>query len=94
MSEIPDTSTHREEEEDIECPECGSLDVILDETRGEHICRNCGTVVSEKLIDDGPEWRAFTAEERSKRSRVGSPTTITIHDKGLSTQIGDSIVAA
>ncbi|MHA1201863.1 MAG: transcription initiation factor IIB [Candidatus Heimdallarchaeaceae archaeon] len=88
MSKIPDKSSHREEEEEIECPECGSVDVILDETRGEHICRNCGTVVQEKLIDDGPEWRAFTAEERSKRSRVGSPTTITIHDKGLSTQIG------
>ena len=75
------------EEEQITCPECGSTDVVLDQTRGEHICRECGTVVEDKLIDDGPEWRAFTAEERSKRSRVGSPTTITIHDKGLSTVI-------
>ena len=54
MSKTPDKSSQRDEEEDMECPECGSIDVILDETRGEHICRNCGTVVEEKLIDDGP----------------------------------------
>lgn len=40
------------------------------------------------MIDDGPEWRAFNSAERSKRSRVGSPTTYTVHDKGLSTHIG------
>jgi transcription initiation factor TFIIB len=39
-------------------------------------------------VDDGPEWRAFNSAERSKRSRVGSPVTMTVHDKGLSTQIG------
>jgi transcription initiation factor TFIIB len=40
------------------------------------------------IIDDSPEWRAYSSEERDSRSRVGSPTTYTIHDKGLSTQIG------
>lgn len=44
-------------------------------------------VISEKLIDQGPEWRAFDLEEREKRSRVGSPSTYTLHDKGLSTMI-------
>ena len=27
-------------------------------------------------------------QKRANRSRVGSPTTLTLHDKGLSTQIG------
>ncbi len=76
------------EQEKVICPECGSEDVIQDVHKGDKICRNCGTIVDDKMIDDGPEWRAFTSEERSKRSRVGSPTSITIHDKGLSTQIG------
>jgi len=70
------------------CPECGSKNLIQDKTRGETICRNCGTVVDSLLIDDSPEWRAYNSAERDSRSRVGAPTTYTIHDKGLSTQIG------
>ena len=35
----------------------------------------------------GPEWRSFTAEDRMKKSRVGSPINYSIHDKGLSTMI-------
>ncbi|MFX1452811.1 MAG: TFIIB-type zinc ribbon-containing protein, partial [Promethearchaeota archaeon] len=46
------------------CSECGSAEITNDETRGELICRNCGMVLSEKLIDQGPEWRAFNLEER------------------------------
>ena len=48
---------------------------------------DCGIVILESTIDQGPEWRAFTSEERNKRSRVGSPMTYTVHDKGLSTII-------
>jgi transcription initiation factor TFIIB len=70
------------------CPDCGSNSTVQDFQRGDTICRDCGTVIEDSLIDDGPEWRAFTSDERSKRSRVGSPTTYTVHDKGLSTQIG------
>jgi transcription initiation factor TFIIB len=69
------------------CSECGSTDIVCDETRGETICNNCGLVIKEHMVDTGPEWRSYTAEERKKRSRVGSPITYAIHDKGLSTMI-------
>ena len=39
------------------------------------------------MLDKGPEWRAFTQEEKASRSRVGMPTSYSIHDKGLSTTI-------
>ncbi|MFW5919772.1 MAG: transcription initiation factor IIB, partial [Halanaeroarchaeum sp.] len=39
-------------------------------------------------IDRGPEWRAFDADERSEKSRVGAPMTKMMHDEGLSTNIG------
>jgi len=71
----------------ITCPECGSHEIHHEYTRGETVCADCGIVIDEKQIDQGPEWRAFTSEERDKRSRVGSPTTYTVHDKGLSTMI-------
>ena len=70
------------------CIECGSNDVICDDTRGEIICNTCGIVIEEHMVDMGPEWRSYTAEERKKRSRVGSPVNYSIHDKGLSTMIG------
>ena len=72
----------------MRCPDCGQSNIVQDYTRGDSICSDCGTVVDSNLIDDGPEWRAFNTAERSKRSRVGSPTSYTVHDKGLSTHIG------
>ncbi len=68
------------------CPECGG-EVLADKTHGERICETCGLVVDEDGIDRGPEWRAFSHQERQDRSRVGSPTTNLQHDKGLSTNI-------
>ena len=69
------------------CPECGSTNLIHDYDTGETICGNCGLVVQDVMIDKGPEWRAFTQEEKESRSRVGIPTSYSVHDKGLSTSI-------
>jgi transcription initiation factor TFIIB len=60
---------------------------MKDHESAEIVCMGCGYVVITKLTDQGPEWRAFDAEQRAKRARAGAPTTFTIHDKGLSTTI-------
>jgi transcription initiation factor TFIIB len=70
------------------CPECGNKNLISDDSRGEIVCNVCGLVLIQRIIDSGPEWRAFTSEEANKKVRVGAPTTLTLHDKGLSTMIG------
>jgi transcription initiation factor TFIIB len=75
-------------EEIEQCPECGSIQLSKDYSRAELVCRNCGFILDENMIDQGPEWRAFDSEQREKRARTGSPMTYTIHDKGLSTTIG------
>jgi len=75
-------------EEIAQCPECGSKHLSKDYSRAELVCRNCGLVLDEDIIDHGPEWRAFDSEQREKRARTGAPMTYTIHDKGLSTVIG------
>ena len=72
-------------EEIVQCPECGSNHLSKDYSRAELVCRNCGLVLDENMIDQGPEWRAFDSEQREKRARTGAPMTYTIHDKGLST---------
>ena len=68
------------------CPECGSF-LLRDPEYAEIVCQDCGFVVTSKLVDRGPEWRAFDHEQLAKRTRVGAPLTYTIHDKGLSTKI-------
>ncbi|NKE37815.1 transcription initiation factor IIB [Natronococcus sp. JC468] len=87
----------REDENEIEeaeadaalptCSECESGNIIQKSNTGERICEDCGLVVEDEMIDSGPEWRAFNHNERQKKSRVGAPTTQTMHDKGLTTQI-------
>jgi transcription initiation factor TFIIB len=69
------------------CPECGGVNLIEDFDQGETICQDCGLVLSQNLMSRGPEWRAFTKEEKDERGRVGIPTSFSIHDKGLSTVI-------
>jgi len=70
------------------CPECKGKNLVHDYELGETICGDCGLVVYEQMMDKGPEWRAYTSEEKASRSRVGMPTSYSIHDKGLSTTIG------
>jgi len=73
-------------DEPRQCPNCGSTDFVVSESH-ELVCANCGLVLREEVIDLGAEWREFTQEERNKRARAGPPTTLTVHDKGLSTTI-------
>ena len=69
------------------CIGCGESLFTNDYTRGENICTSCGLVSSDRIANRGPEWRAFTAEERDSRERTGAPMKLSIADKGLSTMI-------
>jgi transcription initiation factor TFIIB len=73
------------------CPECGSPNLIEDPNRGEMICKDCGLVLKEEIIDTGQEWRAFDSEQMSRRARGGAPLTFTKHDKGMTTEIGKGV---
>jgi len=70
------------------CPECGSINLILHKDRGEVVCKDCGLVIEEKMIDFGQEWREFDHDQADKRRRTGSPMTWTKFDKGLGTDVG------
>jgi len=81
--EVPKPRNHLSDN----CPECTSKNLVHDYDTGETICGDCGLVLYDQTIDKGPEWRAFTQQEKASRSRVGMPTSYSIHDKGLSTAI-------
>ncbi len=70
------------------CPECSSVNLVHNHDTGEMVCGDCGLVLREQAMNKGPEWRAFTQQEKVTRSRVGMPTSYSVYDKGLSTTIG------
>src|SRR5437773_95909 len=71
MSQFANTNTRdvtfRREREPAEgrdparCPNCGSFALYVDPVRGERVCDNCGFVVDEALVDQGPDWTTVEA---------------------------------
>ncbi|KXA95837.1 transcription initiation factor IIB [candidate division MSBL1 archaeon SCGC-AAA259I14] len=80
-------SKEDEKGKEIECPCCGDSITVRDYQQSTVICENCGRVLKEEIKDLGPEWRAYSQEGHEEKSRAGPPSTQTMHDKGLSTQI-------
>jgi transcription initiation factor TFIIB len=85
--EETETTDHKGHAKVQLCPECKSPNLMRDYDTAEVVCMDCGLVLAAKIVDRGPEWRAFDDEQRAKRTRVGTPLTYAIHDKGLSTMI-------
>ncbi|VVB69809.1 Transcription initiation factor IIB [uncultured archaeon] len=71
----------------MNCPECKSPNIKKDMEKVELICQNCGLILEEGLIQEGPEWRAFDAEQRASRARTGAPLKYMSPNKGLVTEI-------
>lgn len=69
------------------CPECEENSVVADDVNGELVCEDCGCIVKNRLIDTSAEWSAYNHSESEETSRVGSPLTKLLHDKGLTTKI-------
>ena len=67
---------------------CNKSQTVTDLESGELICSSCGLVISEKIQETRPEWRAFNNAEVKDRSRTGIPTSLARHDMGLATVIG------
>lgn len=66
------------------CPTCGARGekFVVDEVRGELICSVCGTVLQDHMINYGPEWRVFGAEDDLSRVRAG-PISPRLPNHGL-----------
>ena len=62
---------------------CSESIIITDYETGEMFCQNCGRILQEKTTDGKKEDGAFTQNQHM-------PTSLTMHDMGLSTIIGKS----
>jgi len=52
------------------CPHCNSTDIFNDKDSGERVCKGCGVVLSETIMDPGREWRAYSNEDIDERQRA------------------------
>lgn len=71
--------------QDNRCVRCNKGTKVTDQESGEIFCGNCGYVISERIEDSGPEYRNFM--DGDDRSRAGAATSLSRHDRGLSTVI-------
>lgn len=76
------------------CESCGSQDVVTDYSAGDVVCRGCGMILGERIIDDTPEWRNFANDDRggdpAAKSRVGDVMDQRLNDVSLSTYLVDT----
>ncbi len=72
------------------CTECGSINLFVNREKGEIICKDCGLVIEDKMVEFGQEWREFEGDGGSENSqrRTGAPMTYTQFDQGLGTEVG------
>ena len=70
--------------------DCTKGPLVTDNATGEVLCGHCGLVLVEKSEDSGPEFRRYDLEEYLENTRTGGSTSLTLHDRGLSTVIGSS----
>src|SRR5256885_7455139 len=78
------TDKVREVEITTQCPECHGDHLVRDYSRAEIVCEDCGLVLDDMIIDEGPEWRALDSEERGGPGGGGAPRPIIAPHKGLS----------
>jgi len=66
---------------------CKKNKLITDLATGEIACTNCGAVLSERVVDIGPESIGLTGEDYQSNTRVGQKISLKMIDMGLSTII-------
>ena len=65
---------------------CIHLTIISDDVIGEKICKSCGVVLVQNMVDYSSDGYV----EDFKNSRTGPGISVMIHDGGLSTMVGRS----
>ena len=51
----------------LRCHRCRSTDTIIDKSAGDVVCRGCGEVVLDRLIDNSNEERSFCDDDSNKK---------------------------
>ena len=52
------------------CWRCRSHQVITNVSAGDLVCRDCGEIQAERMVDDGQEWRDMAEDDGNDSSRA------------------------
>jgi transcription initiation factor TFIIB len=72
------------------CPDCGGINLSWNREKGEIICRDCGLVIEDRMVDFNQEWREFDSEEAADNRRTGAPMTYTSTIRDLEPRLEES----
>ncbi|KAL8269286.1 hypothetical protein Esti_006791 [Eimeria stiedai] len=67
--------------------------IVLDASSGDQLCRECGYVLEERVLNEEQEWRSFSTETSgggsrgSDRNRVGEALDGWLEDGGIGTSM-------
>ncbi len=80
------------DDDDVKCnlDACKTYPAITDFERGEIVCGGCGLILMQKMADASHESNGYTSEDFMKMARTCPATSLTMHDRGLSTVIGNN----
>lgn len=72
------------------CYNCNGDNLLVDQNMGTIVCRDCGTVTEDTMIDDNPEWNFGLEEAMNGKdpSRCGCPINPLLEKSSMSTLIG------
>ena len=75
---------------DVKCQldTCKTYPAITDSERGEIVCGGCGLILLQNMADASYQNNGHSQEDFMKLARTGPATSLTMHDRGLSTVIG------
>ncbi|MEB2793664.1 MAG: transcription initiation factor IIB [Caldisphaeraceae archaeon] len=85
MVDIEDSGKNGSKPKKAECP---PDKIIYDANMGARICLETGEVLEEQVIGDEAEWRAYTPDEKARRTRVGGPISLSRPNMGVDIYIG------
>ncbi len=74
-----------ENQKDQRCP---PDKIVYDPQLGVRVCLETGEVLEDQIIGDEAEWRAYTPDEKSRRTRVGSPISFSKPNMGIDVYMG------
>mmetsp|Transcript_20355 Transcript_20355/g.29235 ORF Transcript_20355/g.29235 Transcript_20355/m.29235 type:complete len:140 (-) Transcript_20355:929-1348(-) len=67
------------------CRHCNSSDIITDNCTGDVVCRECGTVLGDRLLSSEAEWRDYRNDDRGNSESAARASMSTADDDDQTT---------
>lgn len=56
---------------ELKCSSCYSNDIITDNSTGDILCRSCGLIIGDRIINDEAEWKDYLNDDNNSNNNNG-----------------------